>query len=420
MPRRKPIHLDDRVPLRLSRRQHRLLIDEVMVLSDLDDKLRLGTVDEEGVVLRLTLAEADELADCVAFAANHAKSTKLERELDGVYGRIVELLRMYTDQDEAPPSALDALLDELSADGTSGEGRLDRQINGELIAAVTEAAGQLEAELGGLSLVEAMRLCGSDWEDPSGAVRLNEELTLAELQGAPMLLNARLFIRAVADAGSLKATAKGNLTRKFVASMLDRLHCEPGHADSVRAVNKVINEADFWPLHIVRVIVGLARLVRRTKGVFRTTKKGQALLPEEKAGALYALLFRTHFRKFNLAYLDRLAEIHSLQATVGFSLFMVGRHADRWVKPEKLAPLVLFPVAKAELATLPPWALGPWSVESRILSPLVSFGLLERRELPSEHRWMKPYEVRKTKLFDRFLQFDVGDVAGPTWFLGPH
>ncbi len=420
MPRRKPIHLDDRVPLRLSRRQHRLLIDEVMVFSDLGDKLRLGTVDGEGVVLRLTLAEADELADCVAFAANHAKSTKLERELDGVYGRIVELLRMYTDQDEAPPSALDALLDELSADGTFGEGRLDRQINGELIAAVTEAAGQLEVELGGLSLVEAMRLCGSDWEDASGAVRLNEELTLAELQGAPMLLNARLFLRAVADAGSLKATAKGNLTRKFVASMLDRLHCEPGHVDSVRAVNKVINEADFWPLHIVRVIVELARLVRRTKGVFRTTKKRQALLAEEKAGVLYALLFRTHFRKFNLAYLDRLAEIHSLQATVGFSLFMVGRHADRWVKPEKLAPLVLFPVAKAELATLPPWGRGAWPVESRILRPLVSFGLLERRELPSEDRWMRPYEVRKTKLFDRFLQFDLGDVAGPTWSLGPH
>lgn len=420
MPRRKPIHLDDTVPLRLSPRQHRLLIDEVMVFSDLDDKLRLGTVDGEGVVLRLTLAEADELADCVAFAANHAKSTKLERELDGVYGLVVKLLDRYTDQDEAPPSALDPLLDELSADGTFGEGRLDRQISGELAAAVTEAAGQLEVELGGLSLVEAMRLCGSDWEDASGAVRLNEELTLAELQGAPMLLNARLFLRAVADAGSLKATAKGNLTRKFVASMLDRLHCEPGHVDSVRAVNKVINEADFWPLHIVRVIVELARLVRRTKGVFRTTKKRQALLAEEMAGALYALLFRTHFRKFNLAYLDRLAEIHSLQATVGFSLFMVGRHADQWVKPEKLAPLVLFPVAKAELATLPPWALGPWSVESRILRPLVSFGLLERRELPSEDRWMKPYEVRKTKLFDRFLQFDLGDVAGPTSFLGPH
>jgi len=188
----------------------------------------------------------------------------------------------------------------------------------------------------------------------------------------------------------------------------------------IRRYNKVINEADFWPLHILRVILQLARPLRLATGWFNVTKKGQGLLADEMAGVLYALLFRTYFRKFNLAYLDRLPEVHSFQSTIPFSLFMIGRHAGEWIKPEDLAPLVLFPVVNDELATMRFWMQGAWPVESRILKPLVSFGLLEKRELPSDREWAKPYEVRKTKLFDRFLEFDLGGVRPRTWLVGTH
>jgi hypothetical protein len=43
-----------------------------------------------------------------------------------------------------------------------------------------------------------------------------------------------------------------------------------------------------------------------------------------------------------------------------------------------------------------------------VLTPLVYFGLLEERRLPSEDWWREPVEVRVTPLFDRFLRFDLG------------
>jgi hypothetical protein len=42
-----------------------------------------------------------------------------------------------------------------------------------------------------------------------------------------------------------------------------------------------------------------------------------------------------------------------------------------------------------------------------VLDPLVSFGLLESRDLPRNDRWEHPIEVRKTPLYDRLLRFDV-------------
>ncbi len=42
----------------------------------------------------------------------------------------------------------------------------------------------------------------------------------------------------------------------------------------------------------------------------------------------------------------------------------------------------------------------------RVLDPLVQFGLLEERTLPTEERWKELVEFRLTPLFDRFLQFE--------------
>jgi hypothetical protein len=49
---------------------------------------------------------------------------------------------------------------------------------------------------------------------------------------------------------------------------------------------------------------------------------------------------------------------------------------------------------------------------SRVIEPLVGFGLLESRDLPAKERWENPIEVRKTALYDRALQFRFGGSAG--------
>jgi hypothetical protein len=46
----------------------------------------------------------------------------------------------------------------------------------------------------------------------------------------------------------------------------------------------------------------------------------------------------------------------------------------------------------------------------RVLEPLIEFGVLESRPLPSADKWNRPIEVRKTPLFDRLLRFDFGSA----------
>jgi PAS domain S-box-containing protein len=82
--------------------------------------------------------------------------------------------------------------------------------------------------------------------------------------------------------------------------------------------------------------------------------------------------------------------------------------ANDWLAPETLTRLCTVPVIGVLEAA---WDLGPYAMESRILRPLLWFGLLEQRRekgtgLVGRHLY------RKTPLFDRFVKFNVR-IEGP-------
>lgn len=264
-----------------------------------------------------------------------------------------------------------------------------------------------QEDFGGLSPMQVSRLVQSDWTSPDSAIRLNPNLTQEEIEGARILVNARLFLGRVLEEDGIKATVTGNFTREFVEGMLDRMALPDGHADSVRAVNKIINEEDLFPLHVLRILLVMAGLVRRMKGVFRITKSGKELLSDSKTGDLFALLFFTMFRKFNLAYMSWGPEQGGIQETAAFALYQISRLANWWQNAETLASKLLLPTVVERLD--PPDHPGRIRslCESRFFLPLEEFGLLEHRELLTEKKWPRVYEVRKRTLFDRFLGFEV-------------
>ena len=47
-----------------------------------------------------------------------------------------------------------------------------------------------------------------------------------------------------------------------------------------------------------------------------------------------------------------------------------------------------------------------WRFRHRVLEPLVGFGLLESRDVPTAEKWERRIEVRRTSLFDRLLRFE--------------
>ncbi|MBI4540983.1 MAG: hypothetical protein HY704_15885 [Gemmatimonadetes bacterium] len=287
-------------------------------------------------------------------------------------------------------------------------------LNAALAARVDAYNRRPQRELGGLSPVQVQRLL-ADRLDGRGPIRLTSTLHVADLAAARTLANARAFLALLAEGGGFRATSAGNLNRTVVAELLARLNWPADYMELLLRYSKRVNEQDVPPLHVLRILLTLAGLLRRVKGSFRITRKGRELADAERAGELYTLLFRTHFAELNLALLDRNPEAPGFQHTLPFTLYRFGRLAATWKSAEELAAEAPLPSLREEVP-IRHFGYGPDSfeydplpdvLEWRFLDPLNGFGLAERREEPGEHPRRPRRLYRRTDLFDRFLHFEL-------------
>ena len=189
-------------------------------------------------------------------------------------------------------------------------------------------------------------------------------------------------------------------------------------------MNKVVNEADVWPLHVVRVNLELAGLIRRQKGTFLLTRKGRTLASPEAAGELFRHLFLVHFGEFDLRYGRWVRSELDLQAVVPLLLWQIGVWARAWVTVESLSRRLLpgsRPDAEAGGEDGEATVRQDTSVlHSIVLEPLEGFGLLEERDADprgelEERRWRwrpEAIQLRTTPLFHRFFSFHWEEPVG--------
>ena len=160
-----------------------------------------------------------------------------------------------------------------------------------------------------------------------------------------------------------------------------------------------------WPVHWVRLLLELGGCIRRRQGAFRLTRKGRSLLDGPPA-QLFALLFETNFRRFDLAYRFG-AEWPELQIQVPFTLYRIWSLPAEWrTAPVLLRETVLQippPPEAASLAHLPALLF-----DSRIMKPLVDFGLIATRTEPRsrEDHCLLRVSYRRTSLMRAFLHFE--------------
>jgi hypothetical protein len=252
-----------------------------------------------------------------------------------------------------------------------------------------------------------MQLLHGDWVD-EGALISNDALTPDEIGDPALLHNALVFLTSLRDEGPAKATTGGNLSRAFVGLILDRLRFAPGFLEDVRRMNTVIDEPDVPDLHNLRYVLQFARLIHQRKG-FHITPLGRKLLSDERRGPLFALLFRTFFRELDLRVIYGQQVGDGLQRSLGFTFFKLRSEAEAWTTPAHLANVAWLETSR----DVPPpgsvFAEGWFPIgcmRYQVLEPLVDFGVLESRNLPSRDKWDRPIEVRKTPLFDRLLRFE--------------
>jgi hypothetical protein len=237
------------------------------------------------------------------------------------------------------------------------------------------------------------------------AIRIANDLTVGEIAGSPVVCNTLILLRQTIERGGLPLTATGNLSRAVVAEMCQLIEWpDYNQADAFR-FNKVINEPDFLPLHVVRHLAQAATLVRPQRGKLIATSLGKSMLSDTKQGALLAILFHLAFWHMDLGDFGREVLGSWPQADAGVVLWSLSVCADEWHSPEKLTRLCTIPEPAMFSET---WDRAPYAMESKILRPLLWFGLLEHRsEEILGSRFSQHHFYRKAELFERLLAFDV-------------
>src|SRR5204862_66157 len=98
---------------------------------------------------------------------------------------------------------------------------------------------------------------------------------------------------------------RGKRSRAMVAEMCKLIEWpDYDQADAFR-FNKVINEPDFLPLHVVRQLAQAATLVRAQRGKLVATPLGKSILSDANRGSLLEILFHLAFWRMDLSYFGR-------------------------------------------------------------------------------------------------------------------
>jgi hypothetical protein len=203
----------------------------------------------------------------------------------------------------------------------------------------------------------------------------------------------------------------GNFELRFVARMLDELRLDEEDRRTMRYVAKRPTEQDVRELHVLRIVLGLAGLLKKRSGRFSVTQRGRRLLQPGRAADLYALLLRTYFGKFNMFYVYYGGEDPALQRYVVLALWIVRRLAEHPVSSSRIAELV----PRSDVIVSPRdelyerYAPDPGEVLSHVLlAPLRGFGLLSggQRTEPFVFSKRTPWEA--TPLFDAAISFELG------------
>jgi hypothetical protein len=95
MTQRKRIAYGEKIEVSFSARDAELVRDHT--LADPEYVERLKPSPGGCLVGKFTLDDLDDLLGYIAAEANHAKSKRLQKELDGLYGRLQSLMNAYDD-----------------------------------------------------------------------------------------------------------------------------------------------------------------------------------------------------------------------------------------------------------------------------------------------------------------------------------
>ena len=245
----------------------------------------------------------------------------------------------------------------------------------------------------------------------NGVLALNEQaqLNITDFDNSKVMFLALSLISAIGDKG-IKATATGNLPRNLCRSLNAECIQRFGAPKYEQSINK---EMDFFNLHVVRILLELAKLVRVFKGKYILTAPMKKLLtkPEQMPAQLFTLLFNTYCRDFNWAYQGYDESFTFIQQSVGFSMYMLAKYGDSltdssWYEQQYLSA---FPMLEDDIE------VHPYLEESKdvqihrcyqhwfIVNFCEFFGLVKIKRSNNDH-FDQQLELKTTALFSSYIK----------------
>lgn len=259
----------------------------------------------------------------------------------------------------------------------------------------------------GLSPYQMTRLLYDPF-GPESPARYN--LELSDFPETPFLRILRLLLTGLSPRG-LKTTAKGNLPRNFCQESARIYYGEEGYREKTR-YGGFRQEQDWGEIHTVRLTAEMAGFVKKERGRFRLTRKGEQAFSRGLNGKFFLDLFKAYTRKFNWAYRDRWPEINLVQDSFLFTLFCLHQFGDV-VRPETFYGdlfLRAFPKVLNEVPQGPYWSPEEQVQKCFSLRALDRFagffGFAEIRR-PDQIMSKLPIEVKKKPFLDLWIHFKV-------------
>ena len=227
---------------------------------------------------------------------------------------------------------------------------------------------------------------------------------------APILTLFNLLAAGI-GADGVKATATGNLPRDFCRQAARAYFGEEGYQKQYR-FGELRSEPEFFELHVVRLVAGLAGLVRTYKGKFILSKECRKLMAGQEAAAVYTLLFRAFARDYNWAYRDRWQDVPIIQQSFLFTLYLLKKHGAEWQSNifYENCFLKAFPMVLQELQPV-----GEYYSPERVLRSCYSLrclesfaefmGLIEIERDPVD-RYAENFRLRNLLLLEQVVWFN--------------
>jgi hypothetical protein len=207
-------------------------------------------------------------------------------------------------------------------------------------------------------------------------------------------------------------TAKGNLPADFSRSVALSHYGEEGFREKTR-FGGIRKEQDWGEIHTVRLTAELAGFVKKEKGKFRLTRKGEQVSSQGLDGKSFLDLFKAYTLKFNWAYRDRYPQMDIVQHSFLFTLFCLHRFGDETKSGDFYAELFLraFPKVLDELSQSHPYWVPEEEAKRcfslRALERFASFFGFADVRMPGRYRMGLPLEVKKEPFLDSWISFRI-------------